>query len=420
MSLINQMLRDLEHRRTSEASSPLGGLSASGAATQSIHFSVNYIMLAVVVVVLFVLGVMAAYLLGSQQSSVSTDGNISLPAEKAVSMVVEEIKPEQVVKSLPSVVEHIIENNVQAEAVNDEAKSVAAEVIEQNEVAQGFVQEKTQVTGIVAEKLSDKSMPIAVMASDQKTILGDSGTSEQSVENAELIVVKPVNVSANAEPIVETEANINKTVRPLTDEEQAQLAFQRSVRLLGQGKQQAAQAALSDALAFLPTHIQARETQAALLLNNGQVSEAASSLSEALQITPGATPLAKLYARILVDQGDVNEALLVLERARPTVSADPEYHALMAALYRQEKKHAQAALIYQQILMQRPGVASWWMGLALAQDAMGERAQALNAFQRAQRAGGLSAQVLQYVQSRITALTPVAVTSSHDNEEFEE
>jgi MSHA biogenesis protein MshN len=157
------------------------------------------------------------------------------------------------------------------------------------------------------------------------------------------------------------------------------------------------------------------------------VSEAAGTLRDGLQLMPRATPLAKLYARILVDQGDVPIAVIVLQRARPAVSADPEYHALLAELYRQEKKHGQAAQVYQQVLMQRPGVASWWMGLALSQDAMGENAQALQAFQRAQRAGGLAGEVMQYVQTRIVALklvatpvTPASVAENHDFDEFGE
>jgi MSHA biogenesis protein MshN len=233
---------------------------------------------------------------------------------------------------------------------------------------------------------------------------------EVTIVPASPIVAKTDTKDADESDVVaESPANddFNKTIRPLTTDQQSQLAFQRAVKMLGRGKQQAAQLALEESLSFAPTHMRARETLAALLLNEGRVSEAASSLRDGLQLMAGATPLAKLYARILVDQGDITTAVSVLERAQPAVSADPEYYALLAALYRQEKKHAQAARTYQQILMQRPGVASWWMGLALSEDAMGESAQALNAFQRAQRAGGLSAEVMKYVQARIDTLAPI-------------
>jgi MSHA biogenesis protein MshN len=161
------------------------------------------------------------------------------------------------------------------------------------------------------------------------------------------------------------------------------------------------------------------------LLNTGRVSEAAESLREGLRLRPSATPLAKLYARVLVDQGDNDAAVAVLERAAPQVAADPNYFALLAVLYRGVGKHAQAAQVYQQMLKIQSGVAAWWMGLALSKDAMGESAQALEAFQRAQHAGGLKAEVLQYVLSRIAALTPIVAEKSlpviaNDSDDFED
>lgn len=407
MSLINQMLRDLEHRRTAEAgASPLGGLSASASSPgRSLHLSINYTTLSVVVALMFVGGVLVAYLLGSQQQMAFAENAAPAMQEKDVSMVVENIvepdaaskvkQEKAVAKKLPVLV---AEQSLPLEKSREPSAAV-----------------KTNKT-IKSKAVTAKPTVVAKAAPVQK----ESQPEEAVVEQPTAVVIKPA--AENAPELLSNKANedINKTIRPLTDEQQAQLAFQRAIKLLGQGKQQRAQLELADTLTILPTHARARETQAALLLNEGRVSEAANSLREGLQLVPQATPLAKLYARILVDQGGTRDAVTVLERARPAVSADPDYYALLAALYRQEKKYAQAARVYQQILLQRPGVASWWMGLALSQDAMGEKPQALEAFQRAQRVGGLSAQVLQYVQSRIVALTPVAPVTAQSDNDFDE
>ena len=187
------------------------------------------------------------------------------------------------------------------------------------------------------------------------------------------------------------------------------MIFQDAVKLLGRGDESGAQQKLEKALSIEPVHIRARETLFALLLNTGRVSEAVEKLSEGLRLRPTSAPLAKLYARVLVDQGDNDAAVAVLERARPSAVADPDYYALLAALYRGVGKHAQASQTYQQILQVRPGVAVWWMGLALSEDAMGSATKALEAYQRAQRSGGLKPEVVQYVQSRIAALIPSAL-----------
>jgi tetratricopeptide (TPR) repeat protein len=388
MSLINQMLRDLEQRRSADAGpSPLGGLSSSGSVVQAINFSINYRTLSVVVVLLFVAGLAVAYSLGGQQQRVEHKNVVTLAAENAVVDSVDNFLPQiAAVKPLAS----IPAQNKKESPVNKVAAFVPRNKVVDKPVSPKQTFEQVEVKD---------STPVIIKA---------------AVNTVEELAVSP-------------DQEINKTIRPFTEEQQSQLAFQRAIRMLGRGNQQGAQLALEESLQISPNHIRARETLAALLLNEGRVSEAASSLRNGLQLMPDATPLAKLYARILVGQGDVADAIVALERARPAVSADPEYHALLAALYREVKKYAQAALTYQQVLIQRPGVASYWMGLALSQDAMGEQAQALEAFQRAQRAGGLGAEVLRYIQSRIVALMPYssqetvpADGASNDADEFGE
>ena len=200
------------------------------------------------------------------------------------------------------------------------------------------------------------------------------------------------------------EERVTKTVLPLSRQQQANIAFQRAVNLMGRGDQLYARLALEEALAYEPSNVRARETLSALLLNAGRASEAAEKLIEGLRLQPESAPLAKLYARVLMDQGNNETALGVLERAQPNVTKDTEYFSLLAALYRGVGKYAQASRVYQEILVVKPGVATWWMGLGMSQDAMGESIKALAAYQQAYRAGGLTPEVIRYVDSRISAL----------------
>lgn len=396
MSLINQMLRDLEQRRTVEAGpSPLGGLSASGSVSPAINFSVNYLTLAIMISVVFVVGVVVAYLLGSHQQLPIIESPATLLPEKEMTTPATEVRQTNIMQRLLPVVGMPIASTPK--------KEIAKPVPEKSIVV---VSEKPVVEKIVVE------VPVVEQAV------------AESVEQNDSIVISSASKITWEENQSEIGAGINKTIRPLTFEQQSQQAFLRAVSLLGNGNQLGAKLALEESLSYSQAHLRARETLVAILLNDGRISEAASTLRDGLRLMPDAAPLAKLYARILVDQSAVAQAVIVLERAKPEVSADPEYYALLAALYRQEKKHGQSAQVYQRILMQRPGVASWWMGLGLSQDAMGENEKAVDAFRRAQRAGGLNAQVLQYIQSRIVALTPVAVDvgydAGNDADEFEE
>ncbi len=375
MSLINQMLRDLEQRRTTGlGSSPLSGLSASGLAAQPVGFSINYLALSIVVTIVFVGGVLVAYLLNSQQQTITTENTLSITAEKETSVFS--------IHNMPK---------------------------------------KPGATALSAMILPTIIKPDSIVVAKEKIV--DTVLQKPITKKMTPVVITPGVENIIEETPPDREKNINKTIRPLTQEQQSQLAFQHAIHLLSRNDQKNAQLALEEALSFSPAHLRARETLAAILLNTGRISEAANYLKEGLHLMPDAAPLAKLYARILMDQGDIAAAVMALEQARPTVTADPEYYALLAALYQQMKKYAQAAQVYQQILLQRPGIAAWWMGLALAHDAMGQTVHALDAFQRAQRAGGLSNEVLKYVQTRIVALTPilpVAVDTQYDLDEYGE
>ncbi len=369
MSLINQMLRDLEQRHTSRvASSPLSGLDVSGAITQPVGLSINYMAPITMVAVVFMTGVLVAYLLSSQQQTGVAENIMAITPEQEPPDFVANIGPENTQKNISS----------------------------------------TTVTSDFSRTDKMKTVEIIIKKPVEKK-------------------VAPADITPNIENITEAtavnrEQNFNKVIHPLTDTQQSQLAFQRAIQMLSRNNPQDAQLALEEALSFSPVHLRARETLAAIFLNTGRISEAASSLKEGLHLKPAAAPLAKLYARILVDQGDIVNAVAVLERAHPGMAADPEYYALLAALYQQLEKYAQAAHVYQQILLRHPGTAHWWMGLALAQEAMGETTRALDAFQRAQRAGGLSDAVLKYIQTRILALTsvaPVHTKANHVINEFE-
>lgn len=400
MSLVNQMLQDLEQRRTAGAGvSPLGGLSASGVGVSAAQ-PVNYLLLGGILTLVFAVVFTLMYLFGLKPSVMAepdatepvaalTTRTISTPTAAPVSQ-----HPMRPQTEHPAVTNSAKENSPVEKLVQADAPLKA----------HAQVSEKTKPTPAKVKTVQPASVTLP--------IVNDAAEAEGSMS---IIESAPDNVTATvATASAEGQANlsgndaINKTIRPLTSEQQAQLAFQGAVKSLGRGDESGAQRALEKALSFEPNHVRARETLSALLLNTGRVSEAGDSLREGLRLQPTSTPLAKLYARVLVNQGDNASAVVVLERAAPRVGDDADYYALLAALYRDVGKHAQAAQVYQEILKLHPGVAAWWMGLALAQDAMGASAESLEAYRRAQRAGGLRTEVLQYVQTRIAALTPVA------------
>ena len=115
-------------------------------------------------------------------------------------------------------------------------------------------------------------------------------------------------------------------------------------------------------------------------------------------------PLAKLYARMLLDRGEKDAAVSILRTHRPIAATDTEYDAFLAALLQQLGQYAEAGEIYRKLLTVEPGSGSWWFGLAMSSDSIGNRPDALSAFQRALRTDSLKTPLARYARRRTMEL----------------
>jgi tetratricopeptide (TPR) repeat protein len=456
MSLINQMLQDLEQRRAKAATAtPLGGVSV-GSGLLPDGGRINYLLLGVVLV----LAVVVAFLIGLQRadrmqvlSVVPAAGPATNTAQSEQStLAIEAPVVSRVETSQPQPV--TTEPTAMAQSVEVRAVPQVAPQIQELQVRS--VEDRTRILVDIDQRVNfqssmrdsdnGKSLLVLHLAGTQPftpTQRSFAGTpvhnisSRQAKGNLQLQfhLTAPLQlyrsamedreggarlmVELRALPAVKAESldsevlpspaeQIEKTVHPLSDAQRAEQLFQRGVAELGSGDRSQAGLTLQSALKIDPAHGRSRETLAALMLNEGRVAEAAAVLSDGLRLTPQATALAKLYARILAEQGDSAAAIAVLEQAQSADNNDTEYLALLAAFYQREQRHVQAAQTYQRVLQLRPAMASWWMGLALSLESLGESATALAAYQRAQQLGGLSRDVRTFVAERIRLLSATA------------
>jgi Flp pilus assembly protein TadD len=472
MSLINQMLKDLEQRRAEQAvPPPLAGVSASGVVKAG--NPINAILLGALLM-LTVLSVAWLLMRDMNQSHYPATMQGGMPETALPSPSLPATQPEEPIR-VETVAPVVM-------SVETTPSPVAKPMVKHLQPAQGKHQETTAAMAVEKEEATQEAAaPVQIehltirhvqgrsrimidldRATDYRAQMEDdvlsvslSGVDEgMASEGDETIRLKarekvggelilrfalakpyelnglamaPHNEGARlsidllatavetkpsmaipAEPeAVAASTQVDKRIRPLTAAQQAQVAFQQAVAQLGRGQTEQAQRLLRQALAQDPTHGQARETYAALLLNAGRVSEAEALLREGLLLKPTSPGLAKLYARIIAGQGKTVQAIATLERAVPPVQADPDFAAMLAALYQREQRHGQAVRIYREIVKLRPGMAAWWMGYALSLEALGENEQAMQAYGRSLRAGGLSTEVREYVAGRLQALMPV-------------
>ena len=183
-----------------------------------------------------------------------------------------------------------------------------------------------------------------------------------------------------------------------------------SSQLYQTGQVDEANAKLMEVLDLEPGNVAARSQLAVHLLEQGQPDTARQLLEQGLQQQPGIVEWVKLSARILFEQGDEDAAIALLLKDPPQVALDPDYHALLAALYQRRERHADAVTVYSKILQLKPVNGVWWMGLAISLEALARNEEALQAYRQATIVGNLGADVRGFIEQKLNTLSKVSGT----------
>jgi Flp pilus assembly protein TadD len=141
-----------------------------------------------------------------------------------------------------------------------------------------------------------------------------------------------------------------------------------------------------------------------VLVRASQPAAAEKALQQGLVLAKEPVALAKLYARMLLDRGDKDAAVTVLKNHRPAPASDTDYDAFLGALLQQRGQYAEAGNIYENLLTAEPNSGSAWIGLAMSHDSLGNRADAMSAFESALRTGSLKTPLARYARRRTAEL----------------
>lgn len=208
----------------------------------------------------------------------------------------------------------------------------------------------------------------------------------------------PPNAHEAAAPVV-----INKQVKELTPQQRAENEYRKSVALLQQGRQAEAGGSLEHALQLDPHHVAARQTWIGLLLDNKRQDEALRLAWEGLELDSAQPGLAMILARLQFEHGELRAAIDTLERTLAHVDR-ADYHAFLAALLQRDDRHKQAAEHYRLALQKAPQNGVWWMGFGISLQADHRTAEAQDAFRRAKASNSLSPDLLGFVEARLAQL----------------
>jgi len=197
---------------------------------------------------------------------------------------------------------------------------------------------------------------------------------------------------------------IEKRPRIETPKERAEQDYRKAYSLLSKGRTEEAVPLLKSALAEDAGHVSARLALAGVLSPSGRPDEALALLDEGLQLDPSRPALALAAARLHVAQGRFDQAAGILSRAAPSAQGDAEFRAYRAAVLQRLTLHKEAVAEYQAAVRLVPQAGVWWMGLGISLEADGRGAEARDALQRAKATGTLSPELAAFVEQKLRQL----------------
>ena len=210
----------------------------------------------------------------------------------------------------------------------------------------------------------------------------------------------PVSPAADAA----TKPEIRKQMRDPTRRELAENEYRKAVALLDQGRLAEAEVGFQAALTLHPEHHQARQGVLGLLVQGRKLEEAERVLEEGVRLSPGQTGFSMTLARLQADRGENAQAIATLQSGLEHAQGSAEYAAFLAALLQRQGKHEEAIEQFQAALRLRPGSGTWWLGLGISLQAANRPAAAQEAYRQARATGNLQPDLAALAEQRLKQL----------------
>ncbi|WP_158597903.1 tetratricopeptide repeat protein [Noviherbaspirillum saxi] len=261
-----------------------------------------------------------------------------------------------------------------------------------------------------AKPNANPSNTVAAKTDEVKRSEAVRSTVEKTVTVSEPDRVKPASAGRAASNSSATpgespsQASAGKQVKEFTAQQRAENEYRKSIETLQQGRTTEAVAGLDLALQLDPRHAAARQMLVGVLIENRRADDAMRIAREGLAVDPAQPGLAMILARLQLEKGELRSAIETLERGHQHAGERADYLAFLAALLQRDGQHRKAADQYLLALQKSPQNGVWWMGLGISLQADQKIADAQEAFRRAKSSNGLSPELQAFVDSRLSQL----------------
>lgn len=195
-----------------------------------------------------------------------------------------------------------------------------------------------------------------------------------------------------------------KMIKQVSPQQQAEFQYQKALQFLQQGRLSEAEAGLGETLRLEPNHQAARQVWVGLLLEQKRYAAAEQVLREGLELAPEQAGFAMALARLQVERGDDRVAVETLRRVLSKASGNANLSAFLALLLQREGRHGEAIGYFKEALKVSPESGNWWIGLGISLQEEKKQEAAEAAFRQAISTEGLSPELHSFADQQIKAI----------------
>lgn len=376
MSLINQMLQDLDARRAAHG---VGSRLPNDVRPLPKPQPSPLPIIVGVLVLLVLAGGLAFFLWETRHQAVPSQ---ALPAPE----------PEKIIPAEPTTA-----------APQPASASTSHEFGGSLRMAESIKPQAEKLAGAKAESASAASAKAVVAHGKTDDVRHLLESSETRVPAANRLIAQESGKSPriSRDPMVAMTPVIERTDALGSPRERAESEYRKAIAAVNQGRIAEAVDGLRNALRHDAMHNASLQLLVKLLLEAKQVDEAGQVLQDGLQMQPAQIGWAMSLARLQVDRKDLTGAWQTLDYSLPAAGSNANYQGFAAHVLHRLGRHKEAAEHYLAATRLSPGEGRWWLGLGLALDEDGRVKEAREAFQRARQSGNLGAELSALVDQKL-------------------
>jgi len=404
MSVINQMLKDLEERAPEPGRVSLQSIAPKKTATLKIILLTTAVLLS--------LNALGFYIWNLQKTQIQS----APKKQKLVNLTTTPVHEEQtqaqaIALQAPAEVKkkaivnlvHQSKAQLKPESkLEPETKPSSLPIAQrsQSEVQAEATQEPTK-GGTFAPNISDeldkKEHIQQTQVTEQAQVIEQTQFAGTELVNIE--VLPPTNTTAKANG---SRGQISVSRRQLTSSELIVQKLARAEKSINNNDIIKAEQLFEDILIIDPNQKQARKKLAALWFGRQAYQQAVNLLSQGIAIDKFDSEMRLMKAQIQLKQGQETAAYNTL---KPLASIEQkEYQVMLANIAQKIEQYSSAIMAYQVLIKMQPDSGRWYLGLAIVYDKNSQFSLAVNAYALALTKADLSASSVKFAKQRMQAL----------------